>query len=458
MEKEKMVFEHSPVYPYDPPVGKYHMVLPPFIQPWEYNGWQAETMSWKKTCSISAQLNPNTCSKIVGPDALKFLSDCTTNGYKNFAVGRCKHAVMTDDQGRVLTHGLVLRMNENEVMTYSLSPWLDYAATKKDYDMEIIDWSMNDFNFQCGGPRVLEMLETATGDDLHDIPFMGHRQSSINGKPVTILRMGMSGTLGYEVHGNMEDAAELYEIVYEAGKKFGVERLGWLCYAANHTENGFPQEAFHFKTASIEDEGFLKYLADLGYDPYEWPLGGEYSGSSGADLSKRMRNPVELGWANSISLNHDFPGKAVIEKLLAKPERKTVTLIWNQDDIIDIFKSLFQTEEDPYKILNFPLEDIGLTSGGGIRLFQDDVFDKDGKLIGYSSGREYTLHQRLIFSMGCIDIDEAEIGNEVFVLWGEPGTRQKKVRATVEVFPILSKKMVMNKDFDVETIPHINQK
>lgn len=457
-ENGKMVFEHSPVYPYDSTVGKYHLVLPPFIQPWEYNGWQAETESWKKTCYISAQLNPNTCSRITGPDVLKFLSDCTTNGYGNFKIGRCKHGVMTDDQGRVMAHGLVLRMGEEEFLTYSLSPWLDYAATKKPYDITIEDWSMRDFNFQCGGPRVLEMLEVATGEDLHDIPFMGHRKSYINGKEVFILRMGMAGTLAYEVHGNMEDSEELYKIVYEAGKQFGVERLGWLCYAANHTENGFPQEAFHFKSSSIEDEGFMKFLADLGFDPYEWPAGGVYYGSSGQDLSKRYRNPIELGWQNSINFDHDFPGKTVIEELYKKPNRKTVTLVWNVDDIVEVFKSLFQAEKDPYKIFNFPLEDIGLTCGGGIALFQDDVYDKNGKLIGYSAGREYTLHSRCMFSMGCIDIDEAELGNEVYVLWGEPGERQIKIRATVDVFPILSKTMTMNYKYDVETIPHIHKK
>jgi glycine cleavage system aminomethyltransferase T len=448
--------EHSPVFPFDPGVGKYHYAMQPYIQPWEYNGWWVENMSWKKTCYISAQLYPNPCSKLVGPDVIKFLSDCTTNSFARFKIGRCKHTVLTDERGLVKTHGLALRMGEEEVRTYSLSPWLDYEATKKKYNMAIEDCSLTDFNFQCGGPRVLEMLEAATGDDLHDIPFMGHRKSRINGKEVTILRMGMAGTLAYEVHGNIEDAQELYTTVYEVGKKLGVERLGWLAYCSNHTENGFPQEEFHFKGCSADDEGFQKFLSDLGFDPKLWPCGAVYLGSSGQDLKKRFRNPVELNWQNSISFDHDFPGKAIIEKLCHNPERKMVSLVWNLDDIMDVFQSLFCKEQEPYKFFNFPVEDFYLSSEGGGMLYQDDVFDKNDKLIGYSSGREYTLYSRQMFSLATIDVACAELGNEVRVLWGEPGHRQKMIRATVAPFPILD--LTQNSKYDVEAIPHINRK
>lgn len=56
------------------------------------------------------------------------------------------------------------------------------------------------------------------------------------------------------------------------------------------------------------------------------------------------------------------------------------------------------------------------------------------------------------------DISETELGNEVYVLWDDPGERQIKIRAKVEVFPLLTKTMTMNYEYDVETIPHVNKK
>jgi hypothetical protein len=45
----------------------------------------------------------------------------------------------------------------------------------------------------------------------------------------------------------------------------------------------------------------------------------------------------------------------------------------------------------------------------------------------------------------------SELDTEVFVLWGKPGTRQKKIRATVSRFPYLNEPR--NDTFDVSKIP-----
>lgn len=444
----------SPVYPFDPTVGTYSLSMPPFIQPWEYNGWQKETMSWKKTCYISAELCPNSVLVVKGPDATRFLAAYTTPNYDNFFVGRIKHAIIPDEQGYVQQNGMIMRFAEDEYRVYSLGYWLQYYYDRNPgkFDVELTDLSMDDFNFQCGGPRVLEMLEDACEEDLHDIGFMRFRQAHIDGEPVWIYRFGMAGTLAYEVHGDMSVSSRLYEKVYACGQKYGVERLGWLSYSCNHGENGFPQSDYHFATSSILNQDFLNWLAENGQDPHQWPLGAAYQGSSGSeDLHKRVRNPVWLNWQNCINVKtHDFPGREIIAKELEKPTMQTRTLVWNVEDIKDVFLSLFQKEQEPYKIMKLPLDNIAATTN--TTMFQDDILDRDGNVIGWSSGREYSLYSRDMFSMACLKTEFCEYGTEVYVLWGEPGTRQKKIRATVQPFPHLD--MPQNKDFDVEQIPH----
>jgi glycine cleavage system aminomethyltransferase T len=170
-----------------------------------------------------------------GPDVIKLLSDCTTNSHARFSIGKSKHSVLTDENGNIIMHGLVLRIAEDKVWMSTIYPWVIAAAEKGTYNISFENTQMNRFIFQLEGPRTLETLEAATGEDLHDIPFLGFKESHINGKTVRILRMTMAGTLGYEVHGDTKDAYELYDAVYKAGQAFGMRRIGWLvsCHNSN---------------------------------------------------------------------------------------------------------------------------------------------------------------------------------------------------------------------------------
>jgi vanillate/3-O-methylgallate O-demethylase len=56
-----------------------------------------------------------------------------------------------------------------------------------------------------------------------------------------------------------------------------------------------------------------------------------------------------------------------------------------------------------------------------------------------------------MLSLATIDTTSAELGTEVHALWGEPGTRQKKIRAVVSRFPYLNENR--NENVDVSTIP-----
>ena len=48
--------------------------------------------------------------------------------------------------------------------------------------------------------------------------------------PVDILRVGMAGSLGYEIHCRMEDSVAIYRAVMAKGEQFGLRQLGWQSY------------------------------------------------------------------------------------------------------------------------------------------------------------------------------------------------------------------------------------
>ncbi|EJL27339.1 glycine cleavage system T protein (aminomethyltransferase) [Caulobacter sp. AP07] len=442
---------HSPYLPLDPEVAAYNSTSG-HLTPWEFAGWQKEVMSWKDTAYLHAGLNPTYPYKISGPDAMKLFADTCVNSFAKFSIGGSKHAVMCNAQGNIMAHGMLLRTGEDEFITFYLSPYINYFVDSGKYDVKGEDLTGQVFMFQVAGPRSLEILEAALQEDLHDIKFLRHRPAQItveSGQVVDIkvLRIGMAGSLAYEVHGRIEDALPVYAKILQAGQPFGVERIGMLVYGMNHTENGFPQVAIHFMAAWHQDPDFIAYLGEA-MDYYAGHF-AQLEGSAGPDLAARYSNPIDLGWSHVVKFDHDFIGREALAALVAAPRRAVVTLIWNVQDILDVYASFF--EKGPaHDFMTFQADTIW--SKNGMVSHVDEVL-KDGVRVGLSMGRVYSYYYRAMISLCPIDIAHADLGGEVEIVWGEPGARQKKIRATVARFPIFD--LPRNEHIDVSAIPRL---
>ena len=117
---------------------------------------------------------------------------------------------------------------------------------------------------------------------------------------------------------------------------------------------------------------------------------------------------------------------------MANPRRTVAMLRWNVDDVVDIYRSLFQPGEE-FRTLDLPSTP---TWKDGMLAHADHIL-KGGRKVGYSSGTIYSYHFREALSMACIDVEHSNVGTEVEVQWGDYGRRIKSVRATVERFPYL---------------------
>ena len=427
---DKYAISHSPVIPFDPKVG-FYVTMPwrNYAIPFEYEGWREEQLSWKTTAYISASLNPSPTFAFKGPDAKRFISENLTNGTKTLEIGGGRHGIMCNEEGLLVSDGVILRTGEDEYLTYWMAPYIAYALESGNYNCTGEYLTGKVFFLQVAGPRSLEILEKAAGESLDDIQFMHHRMSSIKGHSCRILRLGMAGSLGYEIHGDLEDAQEVYNAIWEAGEPLGLHKLGYHTYMMNHTESGFPQAYYHFPYAWENDEGYRKYMKEKNIKQGAKPA---LLGSMGPDIKLRYRNPVELGWEKCINFNHEFRGKEALQKIVENPKRKMVTLEWNKEDIFDVYKSQFEPGE-PYPNLDEPNH--FLYHYGNQVMYADQVLDDKGNLIGCSSGRAYSYYYRAMISLCSIDVEFSEIGTEVTVVWGDEGTRQKKIRAKVTRFP-----------------------
>jgi vanillate/3-O-methylgallate O-demethylase len=129
-----MSFIHHPLIPYDPNVVLY-FAGGPVLLPFEYTGWQDEVMSYKETAYISHSLNPMPTFRVKGKRAVEFLSRVLVNDLERWPVGAGKHAIMCDDRGYDMGDGVMLRLAEDEFISYEM------GANYIGYAFEAGEWS-----------------------------------------------------------------------------------------------------------------------------------------------------------------------------------------------------------------------------------------------------------------------------------------------------------------------------
>ena len=140
-----------------------------------------------------------------------------------------------------------------------------------------------------------------------------------------------------------------------------------------------------------------------------------------------------------VKFDHDFHGREALEKIDPETQRKKVTLAWNNEDVTDIFASVFAPDGEGYMPFDIPNANYGSSNF-------DSVLDDGGNVVGLSLFTGYSANEKRALSLATVD-PEIEIGTELRVVWGEPDGgsrkttvlphRQKEVRVIVEPGAVL---------------------
>ncbi|MGI5452368.1 aminomethyl transferase family protein [Streptomyces sp. CA-249302] len=388
------------------------------LLPLEYTSWTEECTAHVTSCYVG---DWSSLHKVVvrGREALDFLAWLGMRDLSRFELGGIKHHVQLDASGWVASEGIVCRLDEEEFLyTAGSGDWLIWQLSQGSWDAEVEDVSPERFIFGIQGPAALETLEQLTGESLRDIAFSRSRMSSIDGVPVRVLRTGISGELGYELHGPAGHANEVWSATVAGGERFGIRQLGLRSQPVQHIEAGIATNGLDYLPASILTPGAPRQFR-------RGTPGGSFVPENG--ITDYFRKPGELGWGFRKGVpDRDFLGRDALAADAAKeePQRTLVGLRWNAADVAGILTAPLGEGDLPD-----PME---LPRGRG------PAFDQvlaGGRRVGVSTGRTVSVNLRSTISLCVIEPAHAASGTELAVLWGRPGTAQREIRATVTELP-----------------------
>lgn len=392
-------------------------------------GWFEEAQAYHKT-GVLGCWNALTRVKVEGPDAEKTLMSICCNTFKNFTPGRVKHALFCNEDGKMIINGLLIHDAENEYIFTGgpLATWVLYKALQaKDAGADLDAHLIDECSWSVSGPNSVFASEEACGESLRDIKFMHSRFVTIDGIRCRCIRQSMTAELGYEFQAPAEYSDQLEAALKPVCDKWGIIEYGGRGGLTQEAEAGFLQIMDSMLPAvcseSPEDKDFRKFMEEYVPGTFEVQMkrGGSFEYD---DPSALYRSPIEMGEGAMVKFDHEFIGRAALEAEAANPVRLCRSIIWNSEDVIDIFASLFQHDREPYDQLEIPHFSPSICKA-------DKVLDREGRIIGISTRNMYSPWYRCYFSNVTIDKEYADLGTDVFVIYGEPGRPQKHVRATV---------------------------
>jgi vanillate/3-O-methylgallate O-demethylase len=268
------------------------------------------------------------------------------------------------------------------------------------------------------------------GGPVPEIKFFNMAEFVIAGHQVHALRHGMAGRPGFELFGPWADGDDVRGAILDAGKEFGLRQVGGKAYSTANLESGWIPPTLPGIFTGEKTRGFREWLTteNLG------ALGGSLAYD---DVEDYYLTPFDLGYGKVVAFDHDFVGRAALEKIAANPPRTKVSLVWHHVDLAEkVFGSLFQPGT-PAKLISLPK--------ARYALYQKDAVLKDGRIAGVSMDAGLIANEQLFVSLASVDRELAEPGTEVTVLWGEDPVsgksgvephKQVEVRATVAPAPI----------------------
>jgi vanillate/3-O-methylgallate O-demethylase len=398
----------------------------------EFSNWRDEQRAWRETCVLFDQSHHMVDIYIEGPDALKMIQHLAFNTFNNFTVDKAKQFIPCAYDGHVIGDGILFYLGKNQLLFVGRAPtanWIQFHGATGGYDLKIEKDDRSPsfpggkpvvrkcYRYQIQGPNAWQVIEKLHGGPPPEVKFFNMDAITIAGRSVRALRHGMAGAPGLEVWGPYAEGEEIRDAILEAGKEFGIRRVGSRAYATNTLESGWIPSPLPAIYAGDAMKPYREWLPANGYEG-TGSLGGSFYSD---DIEDYYLTPYELGYGPFVKFDHDYIGREALEKIADQPHRKKVTFAWNAKDVSTVMSSMLEPGGEHYKYIDLPLSNYASSS-------YDKVMKK-GKTVGVSMFTGYSYNERSLLSLGSVDPD-IEIGTELTLVWGEEDGGSRKT--TVE--------------------------
>ncbi|AZI66380.1 glycine cleavage system aminomethyltransferase GcvT [Kaistella daneshvariae] len=182
---------------------------------------------------------------VEGPTAKDLLQFVGTNNVNALEDGKAQYTCMPNGNGGIVDDLIVYRMNaEKYFVVVNASniekDWEHISKYNEKFGAKLTNASDEMSLLAIQGPKATETLQKVTDINLSEIPYYHFTVGTIAGvSDVIISNTGYTGSGGFEIYFQNEDALKLWDAIVEAGEEFGLLPCGLASRDTLRLEKGF---------------------------------------------------------------------------------------------------------------------------------------------------------------------------------------------------------------------------
>lgn len=190
-----------------------------------------------------------------GPQALELIQYVTSNDASKLAPGQAQYSCLPNERGGIVDDLLVYRLPDNPGMqdrpagetVYMLvvnasniqKDW-NWIQQHNQFDAELIDISDRTALLAVQGPLAGQILQSLTTVALDDIPYYSCARGAMGpADNVIISATGYTGSGGFELYVDNQQAVALWDAILEAGREKGLVPAGLGARDTLRLEKGY---------------------------------------------------------------------------------------------------------------------------------------------------------------------------------------------------------------------------
>lgn len=288
--------------------------------------------------------------EVRGKDALAFIQKITINDASKLVPGRVQYSAMCYLDGGIVDDLLVYNLDKDfYMMVVNASniekDWDWCVKNAEGFDVELKNVSDEINLLAVQGPKSRDLLQELTENNLSEIEFYHFQTGKLSDINMILSRTGYTGELGFELYfrGDFTAAKKVWNDIFKAGEKYGIEPVGLGCRDTLRLEKGYclygndidattnPIEAGlgwitklakgHFNAsdviAKVKDEGIKRKLVPFILDTHKFiprhnykitADGKEIGHVTSGNISPILNKSIGLGY---VSKEYKSPGTKI---------------------------------------------------------------------------------------------------------------------------------------------------